>query len=228
MTLDPGGRVCLGAVARWRCPGPLWADYAKQAGWRKGSCGSFRVAILRSAAHAPRVAPDPRDFELRQRALEHIRVLWQRYNQIIPVDVLGRGFDTRRGRISYGSFYSGIYRPSQIDGPAALCLVTAPPNAGRDAPYEDEFDEASGTFTYHHRRPDQTAFARLSAAADNRARKEALRLGVPLHLLQRHCARAVHARGAGVSDARRPRTRGCLVPGRPARRRHDQRRGRLR
>ena len=127
------------------------------------------------------VAPDPRDFELRQRALEHIRVLSQRYNDIVPVDVLRTGFDTPRGRISYGSFYSGIYRPRQFDGPAALSLVTAPPKDGRDAPYEDEFDEASRTFTYHYRRPrSDSVRARLSAAADNRALKEALRLGVPL------------------------------------------------
>lgn len=125
--------------------------------------------------------PDARDFDLRQRALEHVRVLSQRYDDIIPVEVLRRGFETPRGRISYGSFYSGIYRPKEFEGPAALSLVTAPPKAGRDAPYEDEFDEASKTFTYHYRRPrSERARARLSAAADNRALKEALRLGVPL------------------------------------------------
>ena len=61
------------------------------------------------------MAPDPRDFELRQRALEHVRVLSQRYNDVIPADVLRMGFNTPRGRISYGSFYSGIYRPKQFD-----------------------------------------------------------------------------------------------------------------
>ena len=64
---------------------------------------------------------------------------------------------------------------------AALSLVTAPPKERRDAPYEDEFDEATGTFTYHYRRPQsESTRARLSAASDNRAMTEAMRLGVPL------------------------------------------------
>src|SRR3712207_8225222 len=90
--------------------------------------------------------------ELRQRALEHIRGLSRRYDDVVPVDVLRAGFDTPRGRISYGSFYSGIYRPRQFSGPAALSLVTTPPKEHRDAPYDDEYDEATGTFTYHYRR----------------------------------------------------------------------------
>jgi putative restriction endonuclease len=194
---------------------------------RNGSCGSFRVAILRTAAHAPRVAPDPRDFELRQRALERVRVLSQRYDDVVPVDVLRRGFDTPRGRISYGSFYSGIYRPKQFDGPAALCLVTAPPKDGRDAPYEDEFDEASRTFTYHYRRPrSDSVRARLSAAADNRALKEALRLGVPLIYFS-GIAPGQYTPVAPVYLTRDDPVREVVVPRRPSRCRYDQCRGRL-
>jgi len=127
------------------------------------------------------VAADLRDLELRQRALEHVRALSRRYDDVVPVVVLRDGFDTPRGRISYGSFFNGIYRPKQFTGPAALCLVTAPPKERRDAPYDDEYDEATATFTYHYRRPQSdSARARLSAAADNRALKEALRPGVPL------------------------------------------------
>jgi hypothetical protein len=127
------------------------------------------------------MAADLRDLDLRQRALEHIRELSQRYDYLVPVDVLRAGVTTPRGRISYGSFYNGIYRPRQFTGPAALSLVTAPPKERRDAPYDDEYDEVSGTFTYHYRRPlSDSARARLSAAADNRSLKEAHRLGVPL------------------------------------------------
>ncbi|MGC8141342.1 hypothetical protein ACP3W2_28440, partial [Salmonella enterica] len=62
-----------------------------------------------------------------------------------------------------------------------MSLVTAPPKERRDAPYDDDFDEATGTFTYHYRRPrSDSSRARLSAAADNRALKAALELGVPL------------------------------------------------
>jgi putative restriction endonuclease len=129
----------------------------------------------------PGVAPDPRDLDLRQRALEHVRVLSQRYDDIVPIEALRPGFATPRGQISYGSFYNGIYRPKEFAGPAALSLVTTPPKERRDAPYDDEFDESTGTFTYHYRRPrSDSARARLSAAADNRSLTEALRLGVPL------------------------------------------------
>ncbi len=58
-----------------------------------------------------------------------------------------------RRRISFGSFHSGIFRPAQMEGPAALALVTAPPKAARPAPTEDEFDEETGTFTYRFRDP---------------------------------------------------------------------------
>ena len=99
------------------------------------------------------MAGDPRDFELRRRALEHVRVLARRHNDIVPVAALREGFSTSRGRISFGSFYSGIYRPAQFDGPAALSLVTAPPKNHREAPYDDDFDAETGRFTYHYRRP---------------------------------------------------------------------------
>jgi hypothetical protein len=95
------------------------------------------------------VAGDVRDFELRRHALEHVRELSRRYDDVIPVAVLREGFATPQGRIGFGTFYSGIYRPRQFVGPAALSLVTAPPKERRDAPYDDEYDEATGTFTYH-------------------------------------------------------------------------------
>lgn len=149
-------------------------------GRRFGGSGSG-IAFPRSSADSPGVPADVRDFELRRWALEHVRELSRRYDDVIPVAVLREGFDTPRGRIGYGTFYSGIYRPRQFAGPAALSLVTAPPKVRRDAPYDDEYNEATGTFTYHYRRPQsESARARLSAAADNRSLKEALRLGVPL------------------------------------------------
>ncbi len=124
---------------------------------------------------------DPRDVDLRRRALEEVRELARRYSDIVPVDALRHGFDTPRGRISFGSFYSGIYRPAQFEGPGALCLVTAPPKDHREAPYEDDFDPTTGRFTYHYRRPrSDSAQARLSAARDNAAMRAAFELGVPL------------------------------------------------
>ncbi|HEX8160103.1 MAG TPA: hypothetical protein VF526_22200 [Solirubrobacteraceae bacterium] len=70
---------------------------------------------------------DLRDIELRNAALEHVREVQRRYDDLVPVRALGEGFQFRGRRASFGSFYSGIFRPKELAGPAALCLVTAPP-----------------------------------------------------------------------------------------------------
>ena len=114
--------------------------------------------------------PDPRDLTLRQAALKRARDLQQRFDDLIPVGALREGFVHDGQRVSFGSFYSGIYRPRQMHGPAALTITTAAPKAGRPAPYEDSFDEESGTFTYRFRDPGSaTRAAALAAEADNRA-----------------------------------------------------------
>ncbi len=124
---------------------------------------------------------DPRDIELRKAALEHVRELQRRYDDLIPVRALAEGFEFRGRRVSFGSFYSGIFRPKELEGPAALCLVTAPPKTGRPPPYDDEFDEATDRFTYRFRAAKTpTPAARLQAAADNRALVAAHELAVPL------------------------------------------------
>jgi hypothetical protein len=57
-----------------------------------------------------------------------------------------------------------------MSGPAALALVTTAPKVGRPAPYEDEFDEAAGRFTYRFRDPQgsSAAAARQAEAAIGR------------------------------------------------------------
>lgn len=113
---------------------------------------------------------DPSDVDLRRAALEHVRDLQRRYDDLIPLDALRPGFVFRDQRVSFGSFYSGIFRPKEMAGPAALCLVTAPPKEGRPAPYEDEFDEATGRFAYRFRDPAGESLAsHRHAEADNRA-----------------------------------------------------------
>jgi putative restriction endonuclease len=125
--------------------------------------------------------PDPRDAELRQAALDRVRELQHRYNDLVPLRALADGFEFRGRRVSFGSFFSGIFRPKELEGPAALCLVTAPPKTGRPAPYDDEFDEATDRFTYRFRAArSQTPAARLQAAADNRSLVAAHELAVPL------------------------------------------------
>jgi putative restriction endonuclease len=114
--------------------------------------------------------PDPRDVDLRRAALVHARDLQQRYDDLIPVVALRNGFHVGTRRVSFGSFYSGIFRPKEMQGQAALSIVTAAPKSGRPAPYEDSFDEATAAFIYRFRDPaSDTAVARKAADADNRA-----------------------------------------------------------
>lgn len=125
--------------------------------------------------------PDERDLELRRAAFDHVRALSRQYDDIVPVAALQAGFSFEGERVSLGSFYSGIFRPRQMRGPAALCLVTAPPKLSGRAPYDDGFDEQTGGFMYHYRTAkSDTADARLQAEADNRKLRAALELGVPL------------------------------------------------
>jgi putative restriction endonuclease len=125
--------------------------------------------------------PDLRDLALRRAAMDQVRELSRNYDDIVPVGALRAGFVHDRRRWSYGSFYSGIFRPTGFAGPAALSLVTAPPKIGRDAPYEDGIDERSGRFIYHYRAARQpTLAARAAAQRDNRALKAAADLAVPL------------------------------------------------
>ena len=83
--------------------------------------------------------------------------------------------------MSFGSFYSGIFRPKEMTGPATLSLVTAAPKEGRPAPYEDALDEQTGRFTYRFRDPQgPSSAAARGAEADNRALLAAHDLGVPM------------------------------------------------
>ena len=55
---------------------------------------------------------DP-DHELRLAANRHARALAQRYDDLVPITVLRKGFPFQGARISYGSFYKGIHRPKE-------------------------------------------------------------------------------------------------------------------
>ena len=125
--------------------------------------------------------PDDRDAHIRQSALTRVRELQRRYDDLVPLEALCEGFVHEGKRISFGSFYNGIFRPKELSGPAALCLVTSPPKEGRPAPYEDAFDEETGRFSYRFRDPREASrVAAAQAEADNRALVAAYELGVPL------------------------------------------------
>src|SRR3954468_8310141 len=135
---------------------------------------------------------DQRDLELRRAALEQVRELQRRYDDLIPLSALSEGFVFAGRRISFGSFFSGIFRPKGMNGPAALCVVTAPPKENRPAPYEDEFDEAAGRFTYRFRDPGSPSTVALAAPEPGNATMlAALQTRRSADLLPRHRARAV-------------------------------------
>jgi putative restriction endonuclease len=122
-----------------------------------------------------------RDYEMRLVAIDRVRSLSDRYDDIVPLDVLRKGFAFAGERISFGSFYSGIFRARQMRGPAALSLTTTPPKTTRGAPYDDGLDEATNSFVYHYRTargPSPRAIR--DAEADNRSLRAAATLGVPL------------------------------------------------
>lgn len=122
-----------------------------------------------------------RDLDLRRAAIRHLRTLSQLFDDVIPVEALRDGFQFERQRISYGSFFNGIYRPRAMRGPAALAIVTAPPKGGRDAPYDDAFNEATGRFLYHYRTAQQPSARAVAAAeSDNATLRAAFQLAVPL------------------------------------------------
>jgi putative restriction endonuclease len=124
---------------------------------------------------------DEHDRLLRAAAFDRVRELADRYTDLVPLNALKEGFAFEGRRISFGSFFSGIFRPRELHGPAALALVTAPPKAGKPPPYEDTYDETRGQFTYRFRDPAGDSVRSLSQAeADNLKLTEAHRLAVPV------------------------------------------------
>lgn len=114
-------------------------------------------------------------------AIDRIRRIADRYDGIVPRSALGAGFEFRGETVSFGSFYSGIFRPRQMRGPAALCLVTTPLKSRQAAPYEDGLDVATNTFVYHYRTAREPTLRAMRAAdADNGSLRAAVRLAVPL------------------------------------------------
>jgi putative restriction endonuclease len=116
--------------------------------------------------------PDP-DHLIRRAALDHVRGLARRLDDLVPRAALLEGFWFEGGRWSLGSLQNGIYRPRRFAGPAALTLLTAAHAPGQPAPYDDDIDPASGTILYHYR-------AGSIDQPDNRALRAAFVEQVPL------------------------------------------------
>lgn len=93
---------------------------------------------------------DP-DHALRLAANDAARHLSQRYDDIVPLSELRRGFCFQGERASFGSFQRGIYRSRRQLAAAALTLTTAPTVPGKPRPYDDELDAQTRTIIYHYR-----------------------------------------------------------------------------
>jgi putative restriction endonuclease len=115
---------------------------------------------------------DP-DHSIRLAAIAQIRALNDIYDDFVPLAELRQGFVVGGERFSFGSFHKGIHRPRQMSGPAALTVTTAPPKAGKAAPYDDEMDAEGGAILYRYR-------AGSVDQPDNRALRAAFELRAPL------------------------------------------------
>ncbi len=146
---------------------------------------------------------DP-DFHVRVAAISHLHALSRRYDDLIPRDELLRNLEVDGMAYPLVNPQSGIHRPRRFRGTAALTLVTAPPKPNKPPPYEDAFDEASGTIFYSYREGP-------TDRPDNRALREAVVQQVPLIYLM-GVAPSVYSLAAPVYVVEdRPAERGVLV-----------------
>jgi putative restriction endonuclease len=115
---------------------------------------------------------DP-DHRLRVAAIGAARGLSQRFDDLVPLGELRKGFLLDGERMSFGSFQRGIYRAGKQRGDAALTITTAPPVPGKAPPYDDEIGSGTRSFTYRYR-------AGPLDQPDNRALRAAYAQQVPL------------------------------------------------
>jgi putative restriction endonuclease len=104
---------------------------------------------------------------------------------LVPASELDRGFEVGGLVVKLRNPQSGIFRPAAMRTKAALSIMTTTPRVGRPAPYEDAFDEQSGTFTYHFRTASTDSDrARVDAARDNDALRAAYEQQEPMIYLR--------------------------------------------
>jgi putative restriction endonuclease len=115
---------------------------------------------------------DP-DFPLRLAAIEQVNALSRRFDDLVPRSELARGVTVDGRRYPLFNPMAGIHRPARFKGPAALTILTTAPRPDRPPPYEDVFDEQSGTIAYSYRRDGPHH-------PDNRALRAAYESQVPL------------------------------------------------
>jgi putative restriction endonuclease len=146
---------------------------------------------------------DP-DFAVRLAAIEHMHALSRRFEDLIPRRELLRNLELGGRRYPLVNPQSGIHRPRNFVGPAALTILTTAPKPSAPPPYEDAFDEASGTIVYSYRQGS-------IESPDNRALRAAFAEQVPLIYLM-GIAPSVYALAAPVYVVEdRPAERAVVV-----------------
>ena len=134
--------------------------------------------------------------------MSRVRDLQQRFDDLIPIRGPSRGLlvsETSECR-SAPSTAEFSARVKCEDRPRWLSSRHHP-RQDRPAPYEDEFDEIRGRFTYRFRdAASATPAAARQAEADNRALDVSPRRRCPSHLLPGYRARPVQRRRSSLRD----------------------------
>jgi len=146
---------------------------------------------------------DP-DFHVRLAAIEHLHGLSRRFEDLIPRAELLRNLEVNGERYPLFNPQSGIHRPRRFRGSAALTIVTTAPKPNAPPPYEDAFDEDTGTILYSYRQGPIDS-------PDNRALRQSFAQQVPLIYLM-GVAPTVYSLAAPVFVVEdRPSDRAVLV-----------------
>lgn len=114
------------------------------------------------------------DWRIRMAAITHVTALRDRGDGVVTSAELDNGFLFNGVRIPIWNRQRGIWRPKQLSElGVALTVVTAPPVAGRKAPYDDEVADDREWFGYRYRGTDPTSW-------DNVAVRRACELRRPI------------------------------------------------
>ena len=109
------------------------------------------------------------DWRLRLAAFNRLReIRARRGTDEATAAELAEGFEFEGERIRLSPPRQGIWKPRQAI--AALTIVTAPPQPGRPAPYDDAVDEATGFYSYRYEGTDP-----------NRPTNKSVRMAMDLH-----------------------------------------------
>ena len=121
---------------RRRMPGPEQSTFLRRAMEEPNARCAADAISVESRWHGGRCSARCRSTLIWRfdRPRSRGRRSWGAYDGLVPLAALRDGFEFRGNRISFGSFYKGIHRPKEMQGPGALTLMTAAEKPGKVAP----------------------------------------------------------------------------------------------